>query len=234
MATPRAEHCGVLLFYRWEPGIPWTAAPLQLQNVTHPCDLEWVFAYIIHKDDRGRGQKRSPEEGTACALCNVRVRTAMLQRDELVHRLNEIVGKEPLPCRLNNGKPCSALMWLPLEDGVPRAPGRDLELQDFVKARRYGVLGALQRMVDWMEPYLTSDSAKRRRGKDAKNVARAIDAAGASGPVPNSLFRGRGPRVSRELHAELPPPGVVSIRVGPHVHAGHPGHCTVATWSPEP
>ena len=178
MATIRGEHCGVFLLYRWPAGTPWaSAAPAQLQTLPKHCALEWVYVSIPLGFDSGRGLHRFAEAATACAVYNVSVETAE-QRTSLVESFNQAVGATPLLCREDcTRKPCSALMWLPLEDAIPQVPGRDVELQDLVDAGRHTLLRALESMVEMMAPQLNSCSAKRRRKADAAQVHVALQAA---------------------------------------------------------
>jgi hypothetical protein len=177
MATTRGEHCGVFLLYRWPAGTPWaSAAPAQLQTLPKHCALEWVYVSIP--------LGWFAEAATPCAVYNVSVETAepstslwalMLQTVSL---FNQTVGTTPLLCREDcTRKPCSALMWLPLEDAIPQVPGRDVELQDLVDAGRHTLLRALESMVEMMAPQLNSCSAKRRRKADAAQVHVALQAA---------------------------------------------------------
>ena len=174
----------MFLLYRWPAGTPWaSAAPAQLQTLPKHCALEWVYVSIPLGFDSGRG---FDEAATACAVYNVSVETAE-QRTSLwtlmlqtVNYFNQAVGTTPLLCRVDcTRKPCSALMWLPLEDAIPQVPGRDVELQDLVDAGRHTLLRALESMVEMMAPQLNSCSAKRRRKADAAQVAVALQAAEA-------------------------------------------------------
>ena len=168
----------MFLLYRWPEGTPWaSSAPAQLQTLPEHCRMEWVYVSITLGLDRGRALQRSAETGTACAVYNVSVETAE-QRTSLVESFNQAVGATPLLCREDcTRKPCSALMWLPLEDAIPQVPGRDVELQDLVVAGRHTLLRALESMVEMMAPQLNSCSAKRRRKADAAQVHVALQAA---------------------------------------------------------
>jgi hypothetical protein len=178
MATTREGHCGVFLLYRWPADTPWaSAAPAQLQTLPGRCVMEPVYVSIPLGFDRGRALHRSPDTATACAVYNVSVETAE-QRVSLMNSINQAVGATPLLCREDfSRKPCSSLMWLPLEDAIQQVPGRDVELQDLVDAGRHSLLRALESMEEEMAPHLNSGTAKRRRKADAAQVHVALQAA---------------------------------------------------------
>jgi hypothetical protein len=165
----------VFLLYRWPADTPWaSAAPAQLQTLPWRCVMEPVYVSIPLGFDRGRALHRSPETATACAVYNVSVETAE-QRVSLMNSINQAVGATPLLCREDfSRKPCSSLMWLPLEDAIQQVPGRDVELQDLVDAGRHSLLRALESMEEEMAPHLNSGTAKRRSKADALQAAEDV------------------------------------------------------------